>query len=131
IGNVDSASEIQRDAVRAVKLPDIAALCSVRDQVAAVQVVGAEYLAGVREVERRVRRIVAGRSRDNDPGCSIDLGGGAVDRLRRSIHCQRAAEGALEGKGAGHMTASATARATFNSRAARKAGVDRRHPVGG
>ncbi len=130
IGNVDSAGGIHRDAVGAVKLPDIAALCSVRDQVAAVQVIGAEYLAGVREIERRVRGVVAGCPRDDDSVCPVELGAGTVDRLRRSIHCQRAAEGPLEGKGAGHMTASASAGAPFHSRAARKAGVDRRRPVG-
>ena len=131
VGHVDPARGIHRDAVGAVELPDVAALRSIRDEVGPVQVVGAEDLAGVREIERRVRGVVAGRAASDHPVGSIDLGSGAVDRLRRSVHRQGAAEGSREGEAAGHVAASAAARAMLHRRAVGKGGVDRDRFVGG
>ena len=126
IGHVDSAGGIHRDPVGPVKLPNIAALCSVRDQIGTVQVIGPENLVGVREIERRVRGIVAGRARDNDPVGSVDLGSRTVDRLHRSVHRQRAAEGPREGRAAGHGAASAAAREPDASTPAGAIGSGRR-----
>ena len=62
IGDVNPARRIGREAMRAIKLPDAAALAAVRNLVGPLQIVGPKNLFAIRVVERRVRSADRGLS---------------------------------------------------------------------
>ena len=122
ISDINTAGRIYCHAISAVKLPHAAALRAVRRQVRAVQIVGAYQLAGIRKIQRRVRRVKCGGPVADLGGCWRNLVGFAINGLRDAIQSQSAAKRALECVHTGHVGAATSA--TLHQGTAREGGVD-------
>src|SRR4029077_17205266 len=103
ISDINTAGRIYGNAKSAVKLPHAAALRTVRRQVRAVQIVGAYQLAGIRKIQRRVRRVKCGGPVADLAGCWRNLVGFAINGLRDAIQSQSGEKRALECVDTGHV----------------------------